>query len=118
MNGVLIAITRMSSPMTVRIARSGLISIWGVIRHRGRRSGKLYSTPIALRPTADGFVLPLPWGEGTDWCRNVRAAGGGVIHWRGADIEVDHPEIIDTAAALPAFNAVLRPIVGRIGIRK
>ncbi len=118
MNGVLIAITRMSSPMTVRIARSGLISIWGVIRHRGRRSGKLYSTPIALRPTADGFVLPLPWGRGTDWCRNVRAAGGGVVVWRGSEYEVTRPEVVDVAVALPAFNAVLRPIVRLIRIKK
>jgi hypothetical protein len=63
-------------------------------------------------------VLPLPWGEGTDWCRNLRAAGGAVIRWGGADIEVDRPEVIDAADALPAFDAVMRPIVKLIGIKK
>ena len=118
MNGILVAIMRTSSPVTVPIARTGLISIWGVVKHRGRRSGTMHSTPIALRPTADGFVLPLPWGEGTDWCRNVRAAGGGVIVWRGTEYDVTKPDIIDVADALPAFNAVLRPIVRLTGIKK
>lgn len=118
MNGILVAIMRTSSPVTVPIARTGLISIWGVVKHRGRRSGTMHSTPIALRPTADGFVLPLPWGEGTDWCRNVRAAGGGVIVWRGAEYEVTKPEIIDVADAMPAFDAFMRPIVRLTGIKK
>ncbi|HEV8230610.1 MAG TPA: nitroreductase family deazaflavin-dependent oxidoreductase [Candidatus Limnocylindria bacterium] len=106
------------NPLAMPVARSGLISIWGVVKHRGRRTGHQYATPIALRPTADGFVLPRPWGEGTDWCRNVRAAGGGVIVWRGTEYEVTRPEVIDVAATLPAFNAVLRPIVRLTGIKK
>ena len=118
MNGIIATFGRVSGPITVPIARSGVISIWGVVKHRGRRSGTKYATPIALRPIADGFVLPLPFGERTDWCRNVRAAGGGVIVWRGTEYEVEHPEIIDMSAALPAFNAVLRPIVRLTGIKK
>lgn len=115
---LMIRIAHATGPIALRVAETGLIPIWAVVRHRGRRSGRLYSTPIAVRPTPDGFVLPLPWGEGTDWCRNLRAAGGGVVHWGGADIEVDRPEIIDTADALPAFDAVMRPIVKLVGIKK
>ncbi len=115
---LIVRITHATGPIALRVAETGLIPIWGVVRHRGRRSGKLYSTPIAIRPTPDGFVLPLPWGEGTDWCRNLRMAGGGIVHWSGADIEVSNPEIIDTADALPAFDSFMRPIVKRIGIKK
>lgn len=111
-------IARATAPITVRLAGSGVIPLWAVVRHRGRRSGKLYQTPIAIRPTAHGFVLPLPWGEGTDWCRNLRAAGGGVVHWRGADHAFDTPEVIDIEAALPAFSPLLRPIVRLVGIKK
>jgi len=111
-------IAQATGPLALRIAETGWIPIWGVVRHRGRRSGKLYSTPIAIRPTPDGFVLPLPWGEGTDWCRNLRAAGRGVVRWGDAEIEITGPEIIDTADALPAFDAFMRPIVKRIGIKK
>ena len=115
---LIMRIAHASGPIALRVAETGVIPIWTVVRHRGRKSGKLYSTPLAIRPTADGFVLPLPWGEGTDWCRNVRAAGGGIVHWGGADIEVDSPEIIDTADALPNFDAYMRPMVKLVGIKK
>ena len=115
---LIMRIAHATGPIALRVAETGLVPIWTVVRHRGRRSGKLYSTPIAIRPTPDGFVLPLPWGEGTDWCRNLLAAGGGVVRWRGADIEITSPEIIDSADALPAFDAFMRPIVRRIGIKK
>jgi deazaflavin-dependent oxidoreductase (nitroreductase family) len=115
---LIVRITKATGPIALRVAETGLIPIWAVVRHRGRRSGKLYATPIAIRPTPDGFVLPLPWGEGTDWCRNLRAAGGGVVRFGGAEIEVNSPEIIDAADALPAFNAPMRPIVRLTGIKK
>jgi deazaflavin-dependent oxidoreductase (nitroreductase family) len=115
---LIIRIAHATGPLALRVAETGVIPIWAVVRHRGRRSGKLYSTPIAIRPTADGFVLPLPWGEGTDWCRNLRAAGRGVVRWGGAEIEITNPEIIDAADALSAFAAFMRPIVRRTGIKK
>jgi deazaflavin-dependent oxidoreductase (nitroreductase family) len=115
---LMIRISHATGPMALRVAETGVIPIWAVIHHRGRKSGKLYSTPLAIRPTADGFVLPLPWGEGTDWCRNMRAAGGGIVRWGGADIDVDRPEIIETADALPAFDAYMRPMVKLVGIKK
>jgi deazaflavin-dependent oxidoreductase (nitroreductase family) len=112
-----VAVTRISSPITLRIAGSELIPVWGVLHHRGRKSGRAYATPLAVLATADGFLLPLPFGEGTDWCRNVRA-GGGVIRWRGIDQRVEQPEIISAAEASPGFSAVLRPIVRVMGIKK
>jgi hypothetical protein len=50
-----------------------------VIHHQGRRSGRQYATPTSARPTRDGFVVPMTFGEGADWVRNVQAAGGCVI---------------------------------------
>ena len=118
MDGKLIRIAHATGPLALRVAQTGLIPLWAVVRHQGWRSGKRYATPIAIQPTPDGFLLPLPWGEGTDWCRNLRAAGGGVVLWRGADHAVSDPEVIDTATALPAFNPLMRPIVRLSGIRK
>ncbi len=115
---LMVKIAHATGPIALRVAHTGIIPIWGIVRHRGRKSGKTYATPIALRPTADGFVLPLPWGEGTDWCRNLRAAGGGVVVWRGTDYEVTAPEVIDTAAALPEFAPAMRPVVRLVGIKK
>jgi deazaflavin-dependent oxidoreductase (nitroreductase family) len=111
-------ISRVTSPVTVPLARSGLIPFWGVVEHRGRRSGKTYRTPIAIRATPDGFVLPLPFGDRVDWCRNLLAGGGGTIHWEGADHAVVHPEIIDGASAAPAFNAYMRAVLRLFRVRK
>src|SRR5437762_14176458 len=49
--------------------------LWGLMRHRGRRSGRVYTTPVVLRPVDGGFVLPLAWGPTAEWCRDVLVAG-------------------------------------------
>ncbi|HET6317792.1 MAG TPA: nitroreductase family deazaflavin-dependent oxidoreductase, partial [Chloroflexota bacterium] len=71
----MLALTRVFNRLALPLAGTRALPLYGVLVHRGRRSGKTYRTPVVVRPTADGFIIPLPWGEGTDWCRNVRAAG-------------------------------------------
>ena len=44
-----------------------------VIRHRGRRTGRTYETPVWAVPTEDGFVIAIVYGAGTDWLKNVLA---------------------------------------------
>lgn len=65
-----------------------------VIRHRGRRSGRDYETPVVPFATEDGFVIPLPYGPETDWLRNVVAAGSAVLVTGGSTFTVDRPEIL------------------------
>ena len=85
MNSALKAATHVFNPLAMPVARLGVIPLWGVVRHRGRKSGRMFATPIAVAATGDAFVIPLPWGERTDWCRNIVAAGGGTIRYRGSD---------------------------------
>ena len=118
MGSVLKAVTKAVNPLAMPIARLGLIPVWGVVGHTGRRSGKRYDTPIALMATRDGFVIPLPYGEKTDWCRNVRAANGAVIHWGRRDYAVCDPEVIGRASAAPAFNPALRRLLPVLGISR
>ncbi len=118
MGSVLKAVTKAVNPLAMPIARLGLIPVWGVVRHTGRRSGKRYDTPVALVATPDGFVIPLPYGEKTDWCRNVRAANGAAVMWGRREYAVRDPEIIDRPAAAPAFNPVLRSLLPVLGISR
>jgi deazaflavin-dependent oxidoreductase (nitroreductase family) len=104
------------NPLVLRLAGTRLLPLYGVIQHRGRRSGKLFHTPVVVRPTRDGFVVPLPWGEGTDWCRNVRAAGGCIVRWKGRDYPLAQPEVVDAAEARAAFPAVQWAAMRRLGI--
>src|SRR5438128_6643025 len=109
--------SRMLNPLVLLLAGTRLLPLYGVIEHRGRRSGKVFLTPVVVRPTDDGFVVPMPWGEGTDWYRNVRAAGGCVIRWKGRDYPLVQPELVDDPAAAGAgFGAFERAMMARLGI--
>src|SRR5207248_11373611 len=109
--------TRLFNPLVLRLAGTRLLPFYGVLEHRGRRSGKLFRTPVVVRPTSDGFIVPMPWGERTDWYRNVRAAGECVIRWRGRDYPLVQPELIaDPAAVRASFHALERAAMTRFGI--
>jgi deazaflavin-dependent oxidoreductase (nitroreductase family) len=97
------------------LAGTRLMPLYGVIEHRGRRSGRLFRTPVVVRKTGDGFVVPLPHGPGTDWCRNVGAAGGCVVRWQGRDYPLARPEVVDGADGFSPFQ---RAAMARLGIRQ
>ncbi len=105
------------NPAMALLAGTRVLPIWGVVRHRGRRSGREYLTPVALQPTPDGLVIPLPFGPDTDWCRNVRAAKGCVIRWKGEDRRMVDPVFVDATAASAFFPRPLRALLGPLGIR-
>ena|SRR5438552_669420 len=107
---------RLINPLVLWLAGTRFFPLYGVIEHRGRRSGKAYRTPVVVRPTSDGFIVPMPWGESTDWYRNVRTAGECVICWKGRDYALVQPELIDPAAARASFGAFEQAIMTRLGI--
>jgi deazaflavin-dependent oxidoreductase (nitroreductase family) len=92
--------------------------IYSVVHHVGRRSGKSYTTPVAAALTADGFVIPLPYGKDVDWCRNVLAAGQCTIEHRGEHYTVGEPEVIDGATALTIIQPAERLVWRALGINK
>jgi deazaflavin-dependent oxidoreductase (nitroreductase family) len=49
---------------------------FGMIHHKGRRSGHEYRTPVKVFRQGDDYVITLPYGSGADWVKNVLAAGG------------------------------------------
>jgi deazaflavin-dependent oxidoreductase (nitroreductase family) len=94
---------RFLNPAMMRLAGS---RHWyaSVIRHRGRRSGKEYATPVVAVPVEGGFVIPLPYGEEVDWLKNVLAAGRATVEVKGATFTVGEPEVIDDQAASPLLD--------------
>lgn len=110
--------THLLNPLTLALAGSQRLPLLAVIHHRGRRSGRPYATPVGARPTADGFVIPLTFGERTDWFRNVLAAGGCVIRWHGVEYPVIEPEVVDWATARAACSPVERILMPLIGIEQ
>ena len=110
--------TRLLNPLILSLAGSQHLPMFAVIHHRGRRSGRSYSTPLGARPTADGFVLAITFGKQADWFRNVQAAGGCVIRWKGVDYPLIEPEVVDWATARPAFYPLERVVMPIIGIEQ
>ena len=93
---------------------------WGffaIFSHTGRKSGKIYRIPIIVVPVDNGFVIALTYGKKTDWYENVKAKGGCSLLWKNKEYALNHPELIDKAQALPAFPALIRAGLSRIGMQ-
>jgi deazaflavin-dependent oxidoreductase (nitroreductase family) len=98
---------RITNPLMVTLAGC---RYWyaSVVRHLGRRSGKTYSTPVVAEPVEDGFIIPLPYGEGVDWLKNVLAAGTAAIKTKGVTYIMVEPQVIDVETAFPLLPSRVR----------
>jgi deazaflavin-dependent oxidoreductase (nitroreductase family) len=117
-NGFVLGATRLFNRFVMPLAGSRLMPLYGVITHRGRRSGKSFRTPVVIRPTEGGFIVPMPWGETTDWYRNIRAAGECVVRWKGREYAMTQPEVLDAEAASTAFSRVQVAGMRRFNVRQ
>ena len=109
-------IARATAPLSRPLAGRRFFPIWAIVHHRGRRSGREYAIPVAIRASAEAFVIPLPWGAQTQWVRNAVAAGRCTIRWRGEDHTASHPRVIGMADAADAFSPVQRLILRAAGV--
>ncbi|HEU5204373.1 MAG TPA: nitroreductase family deazaflavin-dependent oxidoreductase [Candidatus Limnocylindrales bacterium] len=76
-----------------------------IIRHRGRRTGRPYETPVGVVAYDDDFLVMLPYGSGTQWLRNVLADGEATLVTEGRTVRVDRPEIIPFSTVAERFSA-------------
>ena len=112
------ALARVTAPLSRPLAGRRFFPLWAIIHYRGRRSGREYAIPVAIRAPAVAFVIALPWGDQTQWVRNVLAAGGCTIRWRGVDHAVVDPRVIGIAEAAAAFTPVQRWILRAAGVAR
>ena len=90
---------RYTNPMMLRSAARENGNL-GVIFHQGRKSGREYATPVRVDAIPGGFLVPMPYGTDTDWCKNILAAEAATVRFHGQDVAVNLPEIIDATTAL------------------
>jgi deazaflavin-dependent oxidoreductase (nitroreductase family) len=67
---------------------------FGILIHTGRKSGRIYRTPINVFPRPGGYRIVLTYGPKTDWVQNVLASGGCQIETRGRTLRFTNPRII------------------------
>ena len=107
---VMAPLTKVLNPVMRKLAGRRHVMMAAQIRHVGRRSGRPYVTPAGARLTGDTLVIPLTFGNTSDWSRNVRAAGGCEIRLDGTDYRAVQPELADRDQAAPAIRAAFGPV--------
>jgi deazaflavin-dependent oxidoreductase (nitroreductase family) len=86
---------------------------FGVIVHRGRRSGRRYETPVNVFAAGDGYIIALTYGPDSDWVKNVLAASGCELRTGGRIIQMGSPRVFrdeSRAGIRPVERQVLRAL--------
>lgn len=111
-------LARVTAPLARPLAGRRFFPLWAVLHTRGRRSGRELAIPIVVRRTPDGFVAPLPFGDGTQWVKNVVAAGGCALTWAGEDRALVQPEVVGFDQVADLFSPFQRWALPRIGAHR
>ena len=110
--------THAFNPLAARFAGGRAVPIFALLRHRGRRSGRAFVTPVAARPYPGGFIIPLTFGVEADWYQNIEAAGGGGVRWKGVEHALVAPEVVEFAEGKAAFSPVERALLPLFRIKR
>jgi deazaflavin-dependent oxidoreductase (nitroreductase family) len=73
---------------------AGRLPWFAIVTHVGRRSGRVYRTPVNLFRADDRYVIALTYGSDSQWVRNVLAAGDCEVETRRERIHLAEPEIV------------------------
>jgi deazaflavin-dependent oxidoreductase (nitroreductase family) len=111
-------LARAVQPLASPLAGNRWFPLWAILRHTGRTSGKSYSIPVVALKTPDGFMIPLPFGDATQWVKNVLSAGGGSLRFAGREYQFTEPRVVDHDVAAQHLPRVLRFVTARIGLRQ
>src|SRR5450631_4495912 len=67
---------------------------FGILTHVGRKSGRVYRTPINVFQVSEGFLIALTYGRESEWVKNVLAAGACQLKTRGVLYQLVAPTIV------------------------
>jgi deazaflavin-dependent oxidoreductase (nitroreductase family) len=86
---------------------------FGLLTHRGRRSGREFRTPINLFAHGGGYRIALTYGADADWVRNVLAAGECTVVTRGRTLRLTDPRLVvdRTRTGIPAPARVVLGVI-------
>lgn len=112
----------MLNPLVGLLAGRRFVPLIARIHHLGRRTGKPYVTSTGAHVIGNTIVIPLSFGNVSDWARNVRAAGQCVVQLGGKSYHATQPRFVEAADAKPvvdqSFNVINRSMFRLFGIRQ
>jgi deazaflavin-dependent oxidoreductase (nitroreductase family) len=97
---------------------TGLFADWlpgfGILTHVGRKSGKVYRTPVNVFRGSNGFIIALTYSSQSEWVKNVLAAGGCELKTRGKKYQLSTPNVVrdPTRQRFPIPVRVILRVVG------
>ncbi len=100
---------RFVNPVTRLVA--GWLPGFGILRYRGRKTGKDYRTPMNVFRRGDTMVFALTYGPDVQWVKNVLAAGELTVRTMGRDVHLVEPELFSDPARRQ-MPAPIRPFLG------
>lgn len=106
--------------LTRRMARAG-VGPFSLVVSVGRKSGKVYETPVILARAPDAFIAELTYGPKVNWYRNILAAGGCEVIVKRQRYRIDGIETCSVEDGLRAFGgprALLLRILHRQEFRR
>jgi deazaflavin-dependent oxidoreductase (nitroreductase family) len=73
---------------------AGRLPGFGILRHVGRKSGRVYRTPVNVFRAPEGFLIALTYGRESKWVKNALAAGACELETRGVRYHLSAPTIV------------------------
>jgi deazaflavin-dependent oxidoreductase (nitroreductase family) len=86
-------------PFTVAVVNpvsrlvAGRLPLFGIVRHRGRRTGTAYRAPVNVFRDGQDYVIALTYSSQVDWVRNVLAAGECELETGGRVVRLTDPQL-------------------------
>jgi deazaflavin-dependent oxidoreductase (nitroreductase family) len=98
--------------ITSRFARR--LPGFGILTHVGRKSGRVYRTPVNVFRAPEGFLIALTYGRESEWVRNVLAANGCQLETRRVRYLLSAPTIVHdpTRRRFPLLVRMMLRIIG------
>jgi deazaflavin-dependent oxidoreductase (nitroreductase family) len=88
-------VARFNARVTNRFSRPFARRLPGfaVVTHVGRRSGRIYRTPVNMFRDGERYVFALTYGADSQWVKNVMAAGGCEVCTKSRAVRLCEPRI-------------------------
>ena len=114
--------TQILNPLILKLAGRRHFHMAAQLTHTGRRSGRTYVTPVGARRSDHTVLIPLTFGNQSDWSRNVLAAGICSLRLAGINYDATAPALLSPDEADPqvraAFSRLERASMRMLGIRQ
>jgi deazaflavin-dependent oxidoreductase (nitroreductase family) len=86
---------------------------FAIVTNVGRKSGRLYRTPVNVFREANGFLIALTYGRDSGWVRNVLAAEGCQLETQRGKYALFRPVVVRDPTR-KRFPLLVRVILGLI----